>query len=58
MKKHHKIVLLAKSKLNRIKGLISQALIDWNINHDELFLINVLKEFYDMKEGIKNNHNK
>ena len=54
-KKHDKIVLLAKSKLNSIEVLISKALIDSNISHDEFVLINnVLKEFYDMKEKIKN----
>ena len=34
-KKHDKIVLLAKLKLNSIKVLISKALTDSNINHDE-----------------------
>ena len=53
-KKHNKIVLWAKSKLNYIV-LISMTLIDSNIIHDEYVLINnVLKEFYDMKEEIKN----
>ena len=53
-KKHDKIVLLAKSKLNSIEVLISKALIDSNISHDEFVLINnVLKEFSDIKEGIK-----
>ena len=33
-KKHDKIVLLAKSQLNRIEVLISKALIDSNISHD------------------------
>ena len=48
------MILLAKTKLNRIEVLISKALIDSNISHDELVLINnVLKEFYDMKEEIK-----
>ena len=43
-KKRAKIVLLAKSKLNRIEALISKALIDSNITHDEFVLINnVLK---------------
>ena len=43
-KKHDKIVLLAKSRLNSIKVLISKALIDLNINHDEFLLMNnVLK---------------
>ena len=46
--------MLAKSKLNSIEVLISKGLIDSNINHDEFFLINVLKEYDDMKEEIKN----
>ena len=58
-KNHDKIVLLAKSKLNSIGALISQALIDSNISHDEFVLINnMLKEFFDMKEEIKNFNNK
>ena len=58
-KKHDKIVLLAKSKLNSIEVLISKALIDSNISHDEFVLINnVLKEFYDMKEEIRNSNDK
>ena len=57
-KKHDKIVLLVKSKLNRIEVLISKSLTDSNICHDESVLINnVLKEYDDMKEKIKNfNH--
>ena len=51
------MVLLANSKLNSIEVLISKALIDSNISHDEFVLINnVLKEFYDMKEQIKNSN--
>ena len=43
-KKHDKIVWLAKSKLNSIEVLISKALIDSNISHDEFVLMNnVLK---------------
>ena len=54
-KKHDKIVLLAKSKLNSIEVLISKALIDSVISHDEFVLIhNVPKEFNKMKEEIKN----
>ena len=53
-KKHDKIVLLAKSKLNSIEVLISKALIDSNISHDEFVLINnVLKEYEEMKEEVK-----
>ena len=43
--------MLAKSKLNSIEMLMSKALIDWNISHDEFILINyVLKEFHDMNK--------
>ena len=34
-KKHNKIVMLAKSKLNSIETLISQTLIDFEISHEE-----------------------
>ena len=47
--------MLAKSKLNSIEVLISKALIDSNISHDEFVLINsVLKEYDEIKEGIQN----
>ena len=53
--KHDKIVLLAKSKSNSVGVLISQALIDSFISHDEFVLINdVLKGYSKMKEKIKN----
>ena len=39
-KKHYKIVLLAKSKLNSTEVLIFMVLIDSNISHDEFILIN------------------
>ena len=35
-KKHEKILILAKSKLNSIETLISQALIDIDISHENL----------------------
>ena len=58
-KKHDKIVLLAKSKLNSMEVLISKSLIDSNISHDEFVLINnVLQEFYDMKKEIENSNDK
>ena len=54
-KKHDKIVLLPKTKLNSIKVLICKALIDSNTSHDEFVLINhVLKEHVNMTEEIKN----
>ena len=47
--------MLAKSRLNSIEVLIYKAWIDSNISHDEFVLINnVMKEFYDMKDEIKN----
>ena len=53
-RRHDKIVLLEKSKLNRIEVLISKALVNPVISHDEFVLIkNVLKN-NEMKEEIKN----
>ena len=50
-KKHNKIVLLAKSKLNIIEVLTSKVLIDSVISHDEFVLINnFLKEYNEMNE--------
>ena len=57
--KHDKLVLLEKSKLNSIEVLISKALINSVISHDEFVLMNnVLKEYDEMKEEIKNVLNK
>ena len=41
-KKHDKILMLAKSKLNSIDALISQALIDMDISHKEF--VTILRE--------------
>ena len=50
IKKHNKIVLLAKTKLNNAEVLIHKALIDSKISHDEFVVINnKLKEYDDMK---------
>ena len=38
-KKHDKILMLAKSKLNSIERLISQVLIDTEISHKEFIRI-------------------
>ena len=47
--------MLATSKLDIIEVLISKALIDSNIIHDEFVLKNnVVKEHEEMKEEIKN----
>ena len=51
-KKHSKIIALARSKLNIIETLISQALIDFEINHEEFSKIIYEKNNY---EQIRNN---
>ena len=51
-KKHDKILMLAKSKLNSIETLVSQALIDMEISHEEF--VTILKE-KDKYEKMKNN---
>ena len=54
-KKHDKIVFLPKSKMNNVEVLISKALIDSVISHDEFFLINnVLKDYDKMEKELKN----
>ena len=53
-KKHDKIVLLAKSKLNSVQVLISQALRYSVISHYEFVLINnVVTEYNKIKEEAK-----
>ena len=53
-KKHNKIPILDKSKLNSIESLISQALIDLEISHEEFKTIVKEKEKYKkMKEDIR-----
>ena len=54
-KKNHEIVLLGKVKLDTIEVLISKALIDSYISHDEFVSVNnMLREYNEMKEEIKN----
>ena len=54
-KKHDKILMLAKSKLNSINTLISQALIDMDMSHEECITILKEKDRYEMiKENLKN----
>ena len=54
-KKHDKILMLAKSKFNSIDALISQALIDMDISHEEFTTILKEKDRYEMmKENLKN----
>ena len=54
-KKEDKIFLLGKDRLNTIEFLISKALIDSYISHDEFVSENnLLREYVEMKEEIKN----
>ena len=54
-KKHDKIGFLGKDKLNTIEVLISKALINSYISHDEFASVNnVLREYNEMKKEIKN----
>ena len=53
-KKHDEILMLAKSKLNSIETLISQALIDIEIIHDEFITILNEKDKYEkMKDDLR-----
>ena len=52
-KKQSKIVLLARSKLNSIETLISQALIDLEMNYEEYkSIINEEKNYRSLKENV------
>ena len=53
-KKYEEIVLLGKTKLNTLEILISKALVDSCISHDEFVsVINVLRKYNEVKEEIK-----
>ena len=54
-KKHDKIVLFGKDKLNIIEVLISTALINSYISHDKFVTVsNVLREYNEIKNERKN----
>ena len=54
-KKHNKTVIIAKRKLNSIKTLMSQALIDLDISHEEFkTIVNEKEKYEQMKESIRN----
>ena len=58
-KKHNKILMLAKSKLNSIEKLIAQTFIDMAISYEEL--ITILKEkirYEKMKENVRSENEK
>ena len=51
--------MLAKSKLNSIKTLISQALIDMEISHEQFVTILKEKDKYEnMKENLRSENEK
>ena len=53
-KKHDKILVLAKSKLNSIESLVSQALIDLEISHEKFItILNEKGKYEKMKEDIR-----
>ena len=53
-KKHDKILMLGKSKLNSIEALISQALIDLDTSHEEFSRTLMEKDKYKrMKEILR-----
>ena len=53
-KKHNKIVILARSKLNSIESKISEALINNEISHEDFMtIINEEKNNRELKESIR-----
>ena len=53
-KKHNKIVMLARSKLNSIESKISEALINNEISHEDFMtILNEEKKYQDLKESIR-----
>ena len=58
-KKHDKIPMLAKSKLNSTENLVSQALIDMEISHEEFITILKEKDKYEnMKDNLRRENEK
>ena len=53
-KKHNKIVMLARSKLNSIESKISEALINNQISYEDLItIINEERNYRELKESIR-----
>ena len=53
-KKHNKIVVLARSKLNSIESKISEALINNEISHEDFMtIINEETKYRELKESIR-----
>ena len=54
-KKHYKVLMLAKSKLDSIETLISQALTGMEISHEEFnAIIKEKKKYERLKENVRN----
>ena len=53
-KKHNKIVMLARSKLNSVESKISEALINNEICHEDFInILNEEKKYRELKESIR-----
>ena len=53
-KKHNKIVMLARSKLNSTESKISEALINNEISHEDFMtILNEEKKYRELKESIR-----
>ena len=53
-KKHNKIVMFARSKLNSIESKISEVLINNQISHDDFItIINEERNYRELKESIR-----
>ena len=57
-KKHNKIVMLARSKLNSIESKISEGLINNEISHEDFItIINEERKYRELKESIRMKNN-
>ena len=53
-KKHNKIVMLARSELSSIENKVSEALLNSEINHEDLMTISNEEKIYrELKESIR-----
>ena len=53
-KKHNKIVILARNKLNSIESKISEALMNNRISHEDFMtIINEERNYRELKESIR-----
>ena len=58
-KKHDKILMLAKSKLNSVETLLSQTLIDMKISHKEFItILNEKDKYHKIKNNLINKNEK